>query len=162
MMAILVAIRSTKQSPSAMRGLINYCLQENKTFDINSGIKLITGVNCVPQNAYTEFMTTKAVYHQERGVNFYHFSQSFSPEEKITPEEAHEVAIEFVKKAWPGHEVLVCTHMDEPHLHSNIVVNSVNFENGTKLHLSPNSLKVLRDLNDEVCKCHNLSVLPPY
>lgn len=161
-MAILVAIRSTKQSPSAMRGLINYCLQEKKTFDINSGRKLITGVNCIPQNAYTEFMTTKAVYHQERGVNFYHFSQSFSPEEKITPEEAHEVAVEFVKKAWPGHEVLVCTHMDEPHLHSNIVVNSVNFENGTKLHLSPNSLKVLRDLNDEVCKSHGLSVLPPY
>ena len=161
-MAILVAIRSTKQSPSAMRGLINYCLQEKKTFDINSGRKLITGVNCIPQNAYTEFMTTKAVYHQERGVNFYHFSQSFSPEEKITPEEAHEVAIEFVKKAWPGHEVLVCTHMDEPHLHSNIVVNSVNFENGTKLHLSPNSLKVLRDLNDEVCISHGLSVLPPY
>lgn len=81
-MAILVAIRSTKQSPSAMRGLINYCLQEKKTFDINSDRKLITGVNCIPQNAYTEFMTTKAVYHQERGVNFYHFSQSFSPEEK--------------------------------------------------------------------------------
>lgn len=161
-MAILVAIRSTKQSPSAMRGLINYCLQEKKTFDINSDRKLITGVNCIPQNAYTEFMTTKAVYHQERGVNFYHFSQSFSPEEKITPEEAHKVAIEFVKKAWPGHEVLACTHMDEPHLHSNIVVNSVNFENGTKLHLSPNSLKVLRDMNDEVCKSHGLSVLPPY
>ena len=161
-MAILVAIRSTKQSPSAMRGLINYCLQEKKTFDINSDRKLITGVNCIPQNAYTEFMTTKAVYHQERGVNFYHFSQSFSPEEKITPEEAHEVAIEFVKKAWPGHEVLVCTHMDEPHLHSNIVVNSVNFENGTKLHLSPSSLKVLRDMNDDVCKSHGLSVLPPY
>lgn len=161
-MAILVAIRSTKQSPSAMRGLINYCLQEKKTFDINSGRKLITGVNCIPQNAYTEFMTTKAVYHQERGVNFYHFSQSFSPEEKITPVEAHEVAVEFVKKAWPGHEVLVCTHMDEPHLHSNIVVNSVNFENGTKLHLSPSSLKVLRDMNDEICKSHGLSVLPPY
>ena len=161
-MAILVAIRSTKQSPSAMRGLINYCLQEKKTFDINSDRKLITGVNCIPQNAYTEFMTTKAVYHQERGVNFYHFSQSFSPKEKITPEEAHEVAIEFVKKAWAGHEVLVCTHMDEPHLHSNIVVNSVNFENGTKLHLSPSSLKVLRDMNDEVCKSHRLSVLPPY
>ncbi|MBR2847053.1 MAG: relaxase/mobilization nuclease domain-containing protein, partial [Clostridia bacterium] len=161
-MAILVAIRSTKQSPSAMRGLINYCLQEKKTFDINSDIKLITGVNCIPQNAYTEFMTTKAVYHQERGVNFYHFSQSFSPEEKITPKEAHEVAVEFVKKAWPGHEALVCTHMDEPHLHSNIVVNSVNFENGTKLHLSPSSLKVLRDMNDDVCKSYGLSVLQPY
>ena len=161
-MATLNIIPETKQSPSAMRGVINYCLDEKKTFDINSGRKLITGVNCIGEKAYTEFMTTKAVYHNEGRVNFYHFSHSFSPKEKITPVEAHEVAIEFVKKAWPGHEVLVCTHMDEPHLHSNIVVNSVNFENGTKLHLSPNSLKVLRDLNDEVCKSHNLSVLPPY
>ncbi len=161
-MATLNIIPETKQSPSAMRGVINYCLDEKKTFDINSGRKLITGVNCIGEIAYTEFMTTKAVYHNEGRVNFYHFSHSFSPKEKITPVEAHEVAIEFVKKAWPGHEVLVCTHMDEPHLHSNIVVNSVNFENGTKLHLSPNSLKVLRDLNDEVCKSHGLSVLPPY
>ena len=161
-MATLNIIPETKQSPSAMRGVINYCLDEKKTFDINSGRKLITGVNCIGEKAYTEFMTSKAVYHNEGGVNFYHFSHSFSPKEKITPVEAHEVAIEFVKKAWPGHEVLVCTHMDEPHLHSNIVVNSVNFENGTKLHLSPNSLKVLRDLNDEVCKSHGLSVLPPY
>ena len=126
-MATLNAIRSTKQSPSAMRGLINYCLQEKKTFDMNSNRKLITGVNCIAQNAYTEFMTTKAVYHQEKGVNFYHFSQAFSPDEKLTPIEAHEIAIEFVKKAWPRHEVLVCTHMDEPHLHSNFVVNSVIF-----------------------------------
>ena len=161
-MATLNALSATKQSPSAMRGVINYCLQEKKTFDVNSGRKLITGVNCIGEKAYTEFMTTKAVYHQENGVYFYHFSQSFSPDEKITPAEAHEVAIEFVKKAWPGHEVLVCTHTDEPHLHSNIIVNSVNFENGTKLHLSPNSLKPLRDLNDEVCKSHGLSVLPPY
>lgn len=107
-------------------------------------------------------MTTKAVYHQQKGVNFYHFSQAFSPDEKLTPIEAHEIAIEFVKKAWPGHEVLVCTHMDEPQLHSNIVVNSVNFEDGMKLRSSPQSLKVLRDLNDEICKSHGLSVLPPY
>ena len=98
-MATLNIIPETKQSPSAMRGVINYCLQEKKTFDMKSDRKLITGVNCIAQNAYTEFMTTKVVYHNEGGVNFYHFSQSFSPEEKITPEEAHEVAIEFVKTA---------------------------------------------------------------
>ena len=62
-MAILVAIRSTKQSPSAMRGLINYCLQEKKTFDINSDRKLITGVNCIPQNTYTEFMARVSLTH---------------------------------------------------------------------------------------------------
>ena len=161
-MATVNVIPETKQSPSAMRGLINYCLRKEKTFDVNSDRKLITGINCNGENAYAEFMTTKAVYHKETGVNFYHFSQSFSPEEKITPEQVHEVGIEFAKRAWPGHEVLVCTHMDEPHLHSNFVVNSVNFENGSKIHFTPNSLKVLRDISDEICISHGFSVLPPY
>ncbi len=161
-MATANVIHEAKQSPSAMRGLINYCLQKEKTFDVNSERKLITGINCIGENAYAEFMTTKAVYHKETGVNFYHFSQSFSPEEKITPEQVHEVGIEFAKRAWPGHEVLVCTHMDEPHLHSNFVVNSVNFGNGSKIHFTPNSIKVLRDLSDEICISHGFSVLPPY
>lgn len=161
-MATVNVIPEAKQSPSAMRGVINYCLREEKTFDVNSGRKLITGINCIGENAYAEFMTTKAVYHKETGMNFYHFSQSFSPEEKITPEQVHEVGIEFAKRAWPGHEVLVCTHMDEPHLHSNFVVNSVNFENGSKIHFTPNSLKVLRDISDEICISHGFSVLPPY
>ena len=161
-MATVNVIPETKQSPSAMRGLINYCLRKEKTFDVNSGRKLITGINCIGENAYAEFMTTKAVYQKESGVNFYHFSQSFSPEEKITPEQVHEVGIEFAKRAWPGHEVLVCTHIDEPHLHSNFVVNSVNFENGSKIHFTPNSLKALRDISDEICISHGFSVLPPY
>ncbi len=161
-MATVNVIPEAKQSPSAMRGLINYCLRKEKTFDVNSGRKLITGINCIGENAYAEFMTTKAVYHKETGMNFYHFSQSFSPEEKITPEQVHEVGIEFAKRAWPGHEVLVCTHMDEPHLHSNFVVNSVNFENGSKIHFTPNFLKVLRDISDEICISHGFSVLPPY
>lgn len=161
-MATVNVIPEARQSPSAMRGVINYCLQKEKTFDVNSGRKLITGINCIGENAYAEFMTTKAVYHKETGMNFYHFSQSFSPEEKIMPEQVHEVGIEFAKRAWPGHEVLVCTHMDEPHLHSNFVVNSVNFENGSKIHFTPNSLKVLRDISDEICISHGFSVLPPY
>ena len=81
-MATLNIIPETKQSPSAMRGVINYCLDEKKTFDINSGRKLITGVNCVPQNAYTEFMTTKAVYHQERGFIFITSLNRFLPKKK--------------------------------------------------------------------------------
>ncbi len=161
-MATVNVIPEAKQRPSAMRGLINYCLRKEKTFDVNSGRKLITGINCIGENVYAEFMTTKAVYHKETGMNFYHFSQSFSPEEKITPEQVHEVGIEFAKRAWPGHEVLVCTHMDEPHLHSNFVVNSVNFENGSKIHFTPNSLKVLRDISDEICISHGFSVLAPY
>ena len=38
----------------------------------------------------------------------------------------------------------------------------MNFENGSKIHFTPNSLKVLRDISDEICISHGFSVLPPY
>ena len=95
-------------------------------------------------------------------IIFYHYAQSFSPTEKITPEQAHEIALEFAEKAWPGHEVLVATHCDKEHIHSHFLINSVGFESGMKLRQSPSTLKKLRKLSDEICIAHGLSVLQPY
>lgn len=95
-------------------------------------------------------------------MNFYQYVQSFSPEENITPHQAHEIAIEFAEKAWTGYEVLVATHCDAQHIHSHFVINSVSFENGKKLRQNPNTLKSLRVLSDEICRQHNLSTLVPY
>ena len=105
-MTTVNAIPESKQNPSAMGGLIRYCLSKEKTFDSNCGRKLVAGINCIAENSYTEFMTTKAVYNQERGVYFYHYDQSFSPKENVTPEQVHEIGIEFAKRAWPEQEVL--------------------------------------------------------
>ena len=70
--------------------------------------------------------------------------------------------MEFAKKAWPGHEVLVTTHSDAEHIHSHFVINSVNFENGYKLRQNPQSLIKLRALSDEICKAYGLSILTRY
>ena len=107
-------------------------------------------------------MATKKVYGKDNGFFFYHYAQSFSPKEKITPEQAHEIALEFAEKAWSGHEVLVTTHCDREHIHSHFVINSVGFESGKKLRQSPSTLKHLRKLSDEICIAHGLSVLRPY
>lgn len=95
-------------------------------------------------------------------MNFYQYVQSFSPEENITLQKAHEVALEFAEKAWTGYEVLVATHCDAQHIHSHFVINSVSFENGKKLRQNPNTLKSLRALSDEICRHHNFSTLEPY
>ena len=58
-MATITYIRETKQTAGAMKGLINYCTQPKKTEDENSKRKLVTGVNCDGDNAFTEFLTTK-------------------------------------------------------------------------------------------------------
>lgn len=161
-MATVTYIRESKQSISAMKGVIDYCCQDKKVYDGISNQRLVSGINCDSENAFKEFMTTKKSYGKTDGMNFYQYVQSFSPEENITPQKAHEVALEFAEKAWTGYEVLVATHCDVQHIHSHFVINSVSFENGRKLRQNPNTLKSLRALSDEICRQHNLSTLEPY
>ena len=161
-MATVTYIRESKQSISAMKGVIDYCCQDKKVYDEISNQRLVIGINCDGENAFKEFMATKKSYGKTDGMNFYQYVQSFSPEENITPHQAHEIAIEFVEKAWTGYEVLVATHCDAQHIHSHFVINSVSFENGKKLRQNPNTLNSLRALSDEICRHHNLSTLEPY
>ena len=115
-MATVTYIRESKQSISAMKGVIDYCCQDKKVYDKISNQRLISGINCDGENAFKEFMATKKSYCKTDGMNFYQYVQSFSPEENITPKKAHEVALVFVEKAWTGYEVLVATHCNAQHI----------------------------------------------
>ena len=161
-MATLNYIRETRQSASVMKRVINYCMQDYKVTDPDSGRRYVSGIGCDGENSYTEFMATKKCFGKASGVFFYQYEQSFSPDEKITPETAHTVALEFAERAWQGHEVLVTTHVDRHHLHTHFVINSVSYRDGSKLRQSPKTLEKLRALNDEICQAHGLSILEPY
>lgn len=161
-MATVSFIPESRQSISAMKAVIEYCLQQKKVADEDSGRRLVSGVNCNGENAFTEFTATKTAHHKKGGMNFYHYVQSFSPSESVTAEQVHEIGLAFAKKAWPGHEVLVTTHTDTAHLHNHFVINSVHYETGKKLRQSPGTLTKLRSLSDGICLEHGLSVLEPY
>lgn len=161
-MATISYIQEHNQSAAAMKAVIDYCCQDKKVYDVNTNRRLVSGINCDGENAYKEFMATKKTYHKTDGMFFYQYTQSFSPKENITPEQAHEIALEFAEKAWQGYEVMVATHSDREHIHSHFVINSVGFEDGLKLRQSPNTLKALRKLSDEISGEHGLSVLKPY
>ncbi len=161
-MAIIAYIKESKQSISAMKAVLDYCAQDKKVMDAISGRKLVSGVNCNGEKPFLEFMATKYAHAKSKGMNFYHYTQAFPPEEQVTPEQAHQIALEFAEKAWPGHEVLVATHTDDTHIHSHFVINAVAFETGQKLRQNPNTLKQLRSLSDQLCIAHHLSVLKPY
>ena len=68
-MATVIFIKESKQTPSAMRGCINYCVQEKKTVDSN-GRQYVGGVNCLGKYAYEEFMATKKPLWQGIGYLF--------------------------------------------------------------------------------------------
>ena len=151
-----------RQNAKVMRDVIGYCCQEKKVYDTESGLRLVSGVDCDGENAFDEFMTTKDCYRKANGVFFYHYTQSFSPDEDITRTEAHEIALEFARQAWPGYEVMVATHCDARHPHSHFIVNSVSYVDGKKLRQPPDTLIKLRKLSDDICQAHKLSVLDPY
>ncbi len=146
------------QSRAGLAFILSYCKRESKT--VYEGKKLVSGVNCLPESAYQEFMNTKLRYEKTDGRMFYHFTQSFSPTEDITPETAHEIAVRFAEKMFPGFEVLVATHTDKAHIHSHFVVNSVSCENGYKYHSDNENIERLRAESDKLCLQYGLSVLP--
>ena len=161
-MATVTYIKETRQHISAMRGVMRYCMREDKTWDEQSGQRLISGINCDGMNSILEFEATKAAHGKMDGINFYQYVQSFKPTENITPQQAHEIAMEFASRAWPGAEILVTTHCDANHVHSHFIINSVNFETGLKLRQDPNTLKFLRLVSDDICMAHGFSTLPKY
>ncbi len=123
----------------------------------------MTGVNCTPQSAYTEFNNTKRLYGKTDGRLFYHFVQSFSVDENISPQTAHEIAVRFAEETekFHGFEIVVSTHCDRDHIHSHFVMNSVNAENGKKFHISESEIEMLMQKSDTICCEYGLSVLKP-
>ena len=158
-MATVNFIKYKKQSAGALSGVTRYISQDEKTLDEN-GRQLVSGQNCTPQLADREFQATRDACRKDSPVWFYHYVQSFSPDEVITGEQAHQLAKEFAAKAWPDSEVLIATHLDAEHIHSHFVVNAVCWESGKMLRQGPNTLHSLRQLSDELCLAHGFSVLP--
>lgn len=158
-MATFTAVRNKKQTVGAMAGVMKYVTQEKKT--LLGDLWLVTGHNCVAQSSYLEMMTTKRRFQKTDGRQFYHFVQSFSAEDKLTPQQVNAIGVEFVQKQFPDFEVLVATHMDSGHLHNHLVVNSVSHKDGRKLHQNAADLQLHRQVNDQICMAHGLHVLEP-
>lgn len=105
-MATCSFIREKKQTAGAMGGVLRYVAQEQKTVDTD-GTRYLTGINCAADLAYQSFLATKNLYGKARGTWFYHYVQSFPPQERVTPAEAHQIAQELAERFFPDCEVLV-------------------------------------------------------
>ena len=158
-MATVTPINRPKgQSRVGLSIVLDYVKQDKKTgFE---GRQLVTGINCQPEICYTQFISTKLQYNKCSQKMYFHFVQSFHPDEDITLEKAHTVALELAQQ-WKDYEVIVATHTDAEHIHSHFIINSVSFENGRKLHFEKDDLTQLRKFSDEICMRHGLSICQP-
>lgn len=130
--------------------LISYC---EKRADVREGL------HCDPEYAKTQMRVTRELYGKTDNIQAHHVIQSFKPEE-VTPEQANQIGLDLAKQLAPGHECAVYTHTDKAHVHNHIVVNSVSFEDGHKLHLhGSGAIEKTRDISDTLCKEHGLSIV---
>ena len=162
-MAIIHFINRPKsQTSDGLFFVLRYTMQDKKTVT-EDGVKYVSGVNCTPQSAYTEFNNTKKLFGKTEGRQYYHFVQSFSVDENISPETAHEIALRFAEETekFSGFEIVVSTHCDRDHIHSHFVMNSVNSETGKKFHISEREIEMLMRVSDNICREYGLSVIEP-
>ena len=162
-MAIIHFINRPKsQTSDGLFFVLRYTMQDKKTVT-EDGVKYVSGVNCTPQSAYTEFNNTKKLFGKTEGRQYYHFVQSFSVDENISPETAHEIALRFAQgtEKFSGFEIVVSTHCDRDHIHSHFVMNSVNSETGKKFHITEREIEMLMNVSDNICREYGLSVIEP-
>ena len=132
-----------------MKSVMRYVSKLSKT--LWDGQQLVSGIDCQPETAFDEFLSTKLLHHKDGGVMFYHMVQSFPKGAGIDPRTAHEAAHRLAGY-FDGCEVLVCTHVDREHIHSHCIINSVNFETGKKVHMADEQIQELRVRNDQICE----------
>ena len=158
-MATFTAVKNRGGGRGALGGVLRYTQQDEKT--LWDGRRLVSGWNCTAQSALSEMLLTKEQHRKTDGRQYYHFVQSFAETDDLTPQEAHAIALELARREFPDFEVLVATHIDTDHLHSHLIVNSVSFQGGRKLHQSAADLQAHRLASDEICAAHGLDILPP-
>ena len=150
-----MAITKILARSGGLKDAIRYVLNGDKT----EGKILTASQRCSVEHAASRMEKTKARYSQTDGVQYYHLVQSFKKGE-VTPELALEIAKEFVEECLPEYEAVIGTHIDKGHIHSHIILNSVNAVTGKKYHSDArNYYKQIRAVSDRLCRKHGLSVI---
>ena len=155
--------------------LLRYVMRGDKTDEL----KYVSGLNCSadPEAAYDEFRSN---FENFAGIRFYkkslnekdeetikkekvpirlhHYIQSFKPGE-ITPEEAHEIGIEWARKIFgDNRQVVVSTHVDKGHIHNHFAVAVHGFD-GKVWHDNKKTMQMCRNISDKIAEEHGLSVI---
>ncbi|HEM4699780.1 TPA: relaxase/mobilization nuclease domain-containing protein [Streptococcus suis] len=95
-------------------------------------------------------------------IHAHHLIQSFSPEDKLTPEEINRIGYETIKELTGGNfRFIVTTHTDKDHIHNHILINSVDLNSDKKLRWDYAQERNLRMISDRIAKEAGAKIIPP-
>ena len=143
---------------SHLKNALEYIQNPDKTEEC----VLVGGINCLPDTAFEQMEETKNIFHKTGKRQGYHVIISFSPEEKVTAEQAMYVLEHFAKDVLgDDYEAVYAVHTDREHMHGHLIWNSVSMTTGKKYN-SPkgNWRNHLQPITNKYCDELGLSIMP--
>lgn len=98
---------------------------------------------------------------KQQKIHAHHIIQSFSPEDKLSPEEINRIGYETIKELTGGHyKFIVATHVDQDHCHNHIIINSINSQSQKKLKWDYALERNLQMISDRISKVAGAKIIP--
>lgn len=143
---------------SHLKNALEYIQNPDKT----EGCILVGGINCLPDTAFEQMEETKNIFHKTGKRQGYHVIISFSPEEKVTAEQAMYVLEHFAKDVLgDDYEAVYAVHTDREHMHGHLIWNSVSMTTGKKYNSPKSNWKNhLQPITNKYCDELGLSIMP--
>lgn len=143
---------------SHLKNALEYIQNPDKTEEC----VLVVGINCLPDTAFEQMEETKNIFHKTGKRQGYHVIISFSPEEKVTAEQAMYVLEHFAKDVLgDDYEAVYAVHTDREHMHGHLIWNSVSMTTGKKYNSPKSNWKNhLQPITNKYCDELGLSIMP--
>ncbi len=143
---------------SHLENALNYIQNPDKTEEC----VLVGGINCLPDTAFEQMVETKNIFYKSGNRQGYHVIISFSPEEKVTAEQAMYVLEHFAKDVLgDDYEAVYAVHTDREHMHGHLIWNSVSMTTGRKYNSPKGNWKNhLQPITNKYCDELGLSIMP--
>ena len=156
---ILNIMESEGRNPAShLKNALEYIQNPNKTEEC----VLVGGINCLPDTAFEQMEETKNIFNKTGKRQGYHVIISFSPEEKVSAEQAIYVLEHFAKDVLgEDYEAVYAVHTDREHMHGHLIWNSVSMTTGKKYNSPKGNWKNhLQPITNKYCDELGLSIMP--
>ena len=156
---ILNIMESEGRNPAShLKNALEYIQNPDKTEECI----LVGGINCLPDTAFEQMEETKNIFHKTGKRQGYHVIISFSPEEKVTAEQAMYVLEHFAKDVLgDDYEAVYAVHTDREHMHGHLIWNSVSMTTGKKYNSPKSNWKNhLQPITNKYCDELGFSIMP--
>lgn len=137
-------------------------LQYIQNLDKTEKCVLVGSINCLPDTAFEQMVETKNIFHKTGNRQGYHVIISFSPEEKVTAEQAMYVLEHFARDVLgDDYEAVFAVHTDREHMHGHLIWNSVSITTGRKYNSPKGNWKNhLQPITNKYCNELGLDIIP--